>query len=181
MTTAYDINEVAVQGIGKSLQNAAARWEDAGAPCPSDSQREQLRAFVKEEKPNVSQARETYRLLVHLTSEAEFQKAQSERMAAMARAQAATNARRAELVTELREVRAQTGMTMQEMSALLNVPMHVVTNAEGNHGLSVDRFEQLLVGYRAVLKGMTPPTIERGKTGPRSDDGGPRTWDGVKS
>jgi hypothetical protein len=148
-----DINEVAVQGIEQAVRNAAERWEAVGAPCPTDGQRTMIRAFVKEEKLNTGQARETYRMLIHWTEQAEIENARIERSAAIDRARAQRRTQKESMTAEMTAIRKDLGLSLVEMDVRLSVKPGTCHNAEKAGGsYSNDTVASMLRRYRVEAK-----------------------------
>jgi DNA-binding transcriptional regulator YiaG len=153
VTTIYDVNEAALQGIEQALRNAAERWEEAGAPCPTEAHRDSIRSFVKQEKLDVGRARETYRYLIHWTEEANFEAARLARNAEMDSIRAQRREKKAAMAAELKEIRESLGLSQHEMNDKLLLKPGVIANAERpNGGYSNDFVESILRRYRVEAK-----------------------------
>ena len=153
MTAKFDINEVAVQGIGQALRNAAERWEDAGAPGTTDQSRESIREFVKREKPDPSQARETYRMLVYWTENEQMARDRTARSEAMDRARDQRQIQKEAMTSEIKAIRERLGMRPEEMDTRFQVKPNTCKNAENPGGSYSNDFVASILGrYRVEAK-----------------------------
>jgi DNA-binding transcriptional regulator YiaG len=165
--TGFDYtNAPVVMGLVPATEAVIAEWEALGAPLPRrypESSRESLRRWTPE--TNIDITRETYRLAVHFIQDAKMEEASRALRDAQDRRRAAREVRREQLIAELKETRAATGMTQAEVAALLSISVRIIENAEVRSSLSIERLEELLVGYQALAKRQRPPTIKTGPAG----------------
>lgn len=152
----FDINEVTVRGITVALHNAVARWEIAGAPYPSESGRQAIRDYIasmpESNQADVSQKHNIYEALARHTADAEFARAQAEKMAALARSRATRREAIEVIRTEAKNLRKTAGMTMKQMASVLpGVNLQKVINFEA--GLyTVEKSREMLDLYKAVTR-----------------------------
>jgi ribosome-binding protein aMBF1 (putative translation factor) len=77
-------------------------------------------------------------------------------------------ARRRDLAVALATARARLGLKQSEVAALLDVQLHVVSEAEKAGSLALDRVEALLEGYRAIASHQAPPRQPRAQSNGRT-------------
>ena len=141
---------------------AYEHWKGIGEPGADEGQRKRVRSWAADpssafDAENI--AREHWRLLTHWMEQQQLREERERRARASTVIREQRNERRHLLSEELRAIRSETGLTQDELAAVLKEKRVTLAAAEAGGGtLSVDRMSRMLDQYRAIAKLATPMT-----------------------